>query len=222
MTSIDPNSAMWGYAHGTSMSESKIKKLVKEEVRKVLRGSLIKDIYIKPLKSEDGKLLIKLKNVGNVTIGFDDVADDPDDVFLKYIEVYVYELFDKPIQKEITILGLFNIKKSVDKEKVFRTKLDSLKPNQSVMLRTNVTIDPGKRYEIVVAEHNKEYTREWSKEFKGSELDDTLKLLTIHISSRSYEIIEEFCKNKNISMDEFLKNIIENVAKRIRMQSSRH
>ena len=192
------------------------------KVRKILRGSLIKDIYIKPLKSEDGKLLIKLKNVGNVTIGFDDVADDPDDVFLKYIEVYVYELFDKPIQKEITILGLFNIKKSVDKEKVFRTKLDSLKPNQSVMLRTNVTIDPEKRYKIVVAEHNKEYTREWSKEFKGSELDDILKTLTISISSRSYEIIEEFCKNKNISMDEFLRNIIENVAKRIRMQSSRH
>jgi len=222
MTSIDFNSVMWGYAHGRSECENEVKKLVKEEVRKVLRGSLIKDIYIKPLKSEDGKLLIKLKNVGNVTIGFDDVADDPDDVFLKYIEVYVYELFDKPIQKEITILGLFNIKKSVDKEKVFRTKLDSLKPNQSVILRTNVTIDPGKRYKIVVVEHNKEYTREWSKEFKGSELDDILKLLTIHISSRSYEIIEEFCKNKNISMDEFLRKIIENVAKRIRMQSSRH
>jgi len=223
MTSIDPNSAMWGFLHGISECENEVRKLVKEEVRKFLRGSMVKDILIKPLKSEDGKLLINLKNVGDVTIGFNDVVDDPDYVFLKYIEVCVYEIFDRPIQKKISILGLFDIKRSVDKEEVFRTKLKCLKPNQSVTLKTDVIIDPGKRYKIAVVEWNKEYWMELSsREFKGSELDDTIKTLTIPISSRSYEIIEEFCKNKHISIDEFLRNIIENVAKRIQTQSSRH
>ncbi len=210
MPPIDPNSAMWGYGFGRIVGEGK-----KREIKEIFRGKLVKDLQVKPLKSENGELLIKLENTGNVTIGFDDVLDDPADIWFNKIVVRVYEVLDKPIQKEKKILGILKHKRVIDKKEVFKTALGVLKPKESITLRTDVIVDPNKKYKIVVEEHYNEYIRSWFKDFKGSELDETLKTLTVSISTKSYEILEDFCRKKNISIEDFLKRLIENAARRI-------
>lgn len=215
MTSIDPRSAIWGYGFGRIVSEGE-----KREIKEIFRGKIVKNLQIKPLKSENGELLIKLKNIGNVTIGFDDTLDDPADIMFNKIVVHVYELLDKPIQEEKKILGLLKHKRVIDKKEIFKTTLAGLKPKESVRLRTDVVVDSKKRYKIVVEEYYDEYVRSWFKDFKGHELDETLKTLTISISAKSYEIIEDFCKKKNISIEDFLKRLIENAARRIQTSSS--
>jgi len=210
MTSIDPSSAIWGYGFGRIVSEEE-----KEEIKEIFRGKIVKDLQIRPFKSEDGELLIKLKNVGNVTIGFDDTLDDPDEIMFNKIVVHVYELLDEPIQEEKKILGLLKYKVVTDKKEIFKITLGGLKPKESITLSTDVFVDPKKRYEIVVEEHYKEYVRSWFKDFKGHELDETLKTLTVSISTKSYEILEDFCKEKNISIEDFLKELIENAARQI-------
>lgn len=171
-------------------------------------------MQIRPFKSEDGELLIKLKNVGNVTIGFDDTLDDPDEIMFNKIVVHVYELLDEPIQEEKKILGLLKYKVVTDKKEIFKITLGGLKPKESITLSTDVVVDPKKRYEIVAEEHYREYVRSWFKDFKGHELDETLKTLTIFISKKSYEILEDFCKEKNISIEDFLKKLIEKLGLR--------
>ena len=215
MTSIDPSSAIWGYGFGRIVSEEE-----KGEIKETFRGKVVKDLQIKALKSENGELIIKLKNIGNATIGFDDTLDNPADVIFNKIVVHVYELLDKPIQEERKILGLLKYKKIIDKKEIFKTTLAGLKPKESVALRTDVVVDSKKRYKIVVEEHYEEYVRNWFKDFKGHELDETLKTLTISISAKSYEIIEDFCNEKSISIEDFLKRLIENAARQIQTSSS--
>ncbi len=217
MPPIDPSSAIWGYGFGRSSREEELREM--SGVKEALRGKLVKDLRIEPLKSENGELLVKLENTGNVTIGYDDVLDDPDDIWFNKIVVRVYELFDEPIQEEKKILGVLKHKKVVDKKEVFKTTISGLKPQKSITLRSGVIVEPNKRYKIVVEEHYKEYIRNWFKEFRGSELDEALKTLTVSISAKSYKMIEDFCKKKNIPVEEFLQRVIESVAKRIQTQS---
>lgn len=215
MTLIDPGSAIWGYGFGRSVSERE-----KREIKEIFRGKIVKNLHIKPLKSENGELLIQLKNIGNVTIGFDDMLDDPADAMINKIVIYVYELLDKPIQEEKKILGLLKFKKIIDRKELFKTILAGLKPKESVILKTGVVVESNKRYKIVVEEHYKDSIRSWFREFEGHELDETLKTLTVPVSAKTYEIIEEFCRKNNILIEDFLRNVIENIAKRIQTSSS--
>ena len=205
---IDPPSAIWGYGFGRYSA----KREMEVERRKRRTGRRKKLIY-KPMIADDGRLILYLRNAGDVNIGADAESDDVEDLLSKYLEISLYELFDKPIEVEKKI-GFLKFKVKKKKIKLSEIRFSGLSPGEEEKIKFDVIVKPESTYLIEICEMRGDTGVIWTLKFKGQELTEKTKKLVLELPIDVFNKLERICSESGITPESLIISLLDRISEK--------
>lgn len=205
---IHPSSAIWGYGFGRSSA----KREMEIERRKRRIGKRKKLMY-KPMIADDGRLILYLRNAGDVNIGADTESDDIEDLLSNYLEISLYELFDKPVEVEKKI-GFLKFKVKKKRIKLSEIRFSGLSPGEEEKIKFDIVVKPESTYLIEICEMKGDTGVVWTLKFKGQELTERTKKLVLELPIDVFNKLERICNEKGITPESLIISLLNGISEK--------